>query len=346
MTKIAQTATEAVKKSKPHYIGVDVSKEDLFISNPHPDGLSDLSSAKKYVQRLSNDYLTIEAWLATQSPEIVVVFETTGVYSRKLEYCLSNKSISFIKLNGLCIKRFSESMGHTTKNDTNDAIYIRQYAECRNLQSSAPINAQDIEKERYLQVIAHIDKQIQSIENQIHILDNDAIELADVRRFYEEQLAELSLQKESFKQKISSFDTAQQQEVKELIMTVKGIGYTIATALCHAFGDFSTFKNPKQVAKAIGINPVTEKSGTSVNRKRGISKRGNKKIRSLLYMGALSAMKYNPACKEKAIELRARGKSFKVTCIAIVNKLLRQIFAVVKSGKKFDETYHLNLNDA
>ena len=53
-------------------------------------------------------------------------------------------------------------------------------------------------------------------------------------------------------------------------------------------------------------------------------------------MPALSALKRNPALKEFANRLRAAGKPGKVVFVAVVRKLLRIIFAVLKSGRPFE----------
>jgi hypothetical protein len=49
--------------------------------------------------------------------------------------------------------------------------------------------------------------------------------------------------------------------------------------------------------------------------------------------------KTNPACKEFFDRLVAKGKNKKLAIIAVCNKLLKQVFGVVKSGKMFDRDY-------
>jgi transposase len=63
--------------------------------------------------------------------------------------------------------------------------------------------------------------------------------------------------------------------------------------------------------------------------------------RNFLYNCTKSATRFNPACKELYDRLRAKGKPYKVAIIAIAHKLLRQFFAIIKSGKPFAPTLHL-----
>jgi len=59
-------------------------------------------------------------------------------------------------------------------------------------------------------------------------------------------------------------------------------------------------------------------------------------------MAALSASKHNKACAEQYMRLIAKGKSKRVALIAVANKPLRQIFAVIKNNRNYDENYHKN----
>ena len=56
-------------------------------------------------------------------------------------------------------------------------------------------------------------------------------------------------------------------------------------------------------------------------------------------MCSLSAARYNKACKELNLRLIDKGKQMRVRRIAIANKLLKQAFAIVKSGEKYNKNY-------
>ena len=87
------------------------------------------------------------------------------------------------------------------------------------------------------------------------------------------------------------------------------------------------------------INPNPRQSGTSVKGRGSISKRGVKYLRKKLYMASLSAAQFNPGCQSLKERLRKRGKHPKVIRIAIANKLLRQIFAVLKYDREWNPNY-------
>ena len=66
-----------------------------------------------------------------------------------------------------------------------------------------------------------------------------------------------------------------------------------------------------------------------------MSRKGSPQLRALLYMAAMSASKYNAECKLLYERLVERGKSAKQALMAVVNKLIRQVFAVVKSKQPY-----------
>jgi transposase len=127
------------------------------------------------------------------------------------------------------------------------------------------------------------------------------------------------------------------------LKSIAGVGDRIATAFVAYFGTFETFGNCKQVISFLGTNPGTFESGTSVKRPGAISKRGNRYLRKILYMGAMSASKSNPSCIQMSKRMKAKGKKGKVILIAIANKLVRQMFAIAKSNVAFDPNFNIEL---
>ncbi|MCB9257797.1 MAG: transposase [Ignavibacteriales bacterium] len=86
-----------------------------------------------------------------------------------------------------------------------------------------------------------------------------------------------------------------------------------------------------------------KESGRSLKKTSGITKQGNSTLRTLLYLSALSASKYNHACKELSQRLLTKGKKKKTALIAVANKLIKQLFVIVKSNSIFINNYNLNL---
>jgi hypothetical protein len=60
-------------------------------------------------------------------------------------------------------------------------------------------------------------------------------------------------------------------------------------------------------------------------------------------MDALNAKDNNPSCKELFERLVAKGKNKKLVLIAVCNKLLKQVFGVVKNNQRYDKNYLENI---
>jgi len=122
---------------------------------------------------------------------------------------------------------------------------------------------------------------------------------------------------------------------------VKGIGPASVQALCTATNGLVGFESVKAVAKFVGIAPTQVQSGSSVHRRGRMARTGLGYVRSLLYMAARSARKYNLSCKALYDRLRAKGKCHPAAMVAVLNKLVHQIFAVVKQDVEFINSFGL-----
>ena len=118
-----------------------------------------------------------------------------------------------------------------------------------------------------------------------------------------------------------------------------GMGKKTAMLLIVLTDGFTGFENARQLCCYAGITPTIRQSGISVRGRSRISKVGNRKLRNLLFMCSFTACKTNKACKELYDRIVEKGKSKKLALIAVCNKLLKQAFAIAKSGTNYQENY-------
>lgn len=130
----------------------------------------------------------------------------------------------------------------------------------------------------------------------------------------------------------------------KLITSVIGIGDTTAAVYLGEVGYSESFQSPRQLELFTGLAPCRYQSGTSVKRADRISKVSNPRLRKALYMPALSAIQHNPIIREFAERLSRLGKPSKVIICAVMRKLLRIIYGVLKSGQPFNPNYTRTLS--
>ena len=122
------------------------------------------------------------------------------------------------------------------------------------------------------------------------------------------------------------------------LMTIPGIGELTATALAAAVGDASVFRNGREMAAWLGLVPRQRSTGGRPTLL-GISKRGDRYLRTLLVHGARSALRAAPRRTDRrsrwavAAE-RRRGRN--VAAVALANKNARTAWAVLARGAAFD----------
>jgi transposase len=118
---------------------------------------------------------------------------------------------------------------------------------------------------------------------------------------------------------------------------IRGVGPKTATAIVAAIGDGAEFTNGRHLAAWMGLVPRQYSSG---NRQRllGISKRGDRHLRTLLIHGARAVVRTAPARDDAQSawirDLKARRGAAK-TIVAVANKNARVIFAMLTKGTEF-----------
>jgi len=153
----------------------------------------------------------------------------------------------------------------------------------------------------------------------------------------------LKLQLKRLKKEMEKIESILELKVKKvhkesltLLQSIPGIGKKTALLLLVLTDGFNRFNSSKELCSYAGLTPIIRQSGSSVRGKSRISKIGNPRLRNLLFMCSFNACKYNKACKALYDRIVAKGKSKKLALIAVCNKLLKQAFAIVKSGLPYD----------
>ena len=94
--------------------------------------------------------------------------------------------------------------------------------------------------------------------------------------------------------------------------------------------------NGKQIAALVGLAPINRDSGAKRGQRhiRG----GRARIRKVLYMATLTAVKHNPTLQAFHHRQLARGKPFKVALTASMRKLLVILNAMLKHQQAWNPT--------
>jgi transposase len=311
------------------HVGIDVSKATLDVvirvaDKPHHHQVANSRAGFQHLQGL----------LQPHQPLQRIGLEATGRYGEPLADFLVAQGYPVSYLNPKQLHAFGKVALHAHKTDKHDAQRIAHFCQLHTPALWHPPTPHQRQLQQRSRRLHTLEKVRQQERNRLQSGVTDPFVL-DQLRSHIAYLDTLIVQTQrAIADLIQQSDGLQRQT--RLLTSIKGIGDKTAAVLLAELGDIARFASPQQLAAYIGITPQHCQSGTSVRKRSAISKQGNARVRAALYMPAIVAKRWNPACRQLAARLAAAHKPGKVIIVAIMRKLVHQLFAILKSGRPFD----------
>src|SRR5678815_1121862 len=157
-------------------------------------------------------------------------------------------------------------------------------------------------------------------------------------------LAALGAQLRMLKAQILEFDRMinawhRSNETSKRLDEIPGVGPALATALVASVADPRAFRSGRDFSAWIGLVPKQHSSGGK-DKRGGISKQGDRYLRSLFTAGALAVIRYAKIHGAKhrpwLTALLARRPT-KVAAVALANKIARMAWAMMARGERYKE---------
>lgn len=174
------------------------------------------------------------------------------------------------------------------------------------------------------------DAQVTGIDLTAHVA---AVQVyANSVRFMDQQLAILDAQIDALDKQVPEL---------ALLKSIPGIGVSLAPLILGEIGDISRFIRAKQLVAYCGMDPSVRQSGNYVGTKNRVTKRGSPFLRRSLYLAATTAIRKD--AKGRLVnsvvydyyQNKLLSKTKKQALGAVMNKLLRIIFSVLKNKQEF-----------
>lgn len=312
-----------------HYYGIDISK-DFF------DVVDENGKHNKYLNNIEGfrDFYSEIGELGC------CIMEATGVYHVQLSDYLYSEGVAVSVVNPLVIKRYIQMNMRRIKTDKADAAMICKYGQQVDLQLYRPSPVYVKESRIITENMDILIKSRTMLKNRLHAMKHKSsrhrkILIAPLER----SIKDLSKQIDRLESELYKLVQENEGDMLSRLQSVPGIGKSTAMFMIVLSDGFKKFESARQFTCYIGLSPVERQSGSSLHRRGGISKQGNGKLRNLLFMCSFNACKSNKACRELYERIVAKGKSKKLALIAVANKLLKQAFAIAKSGLVYDAEY-------
>jgi transposase len=309
-------------------LGIDIAKDTFSVAL--------LRGAELQSGEFSNDpsgYQQLSNWLRKRKcSRVWACMEATGRYGDELAEYLHTQGHRVSVVNPMAIKAYAQSKLMRNKSDKLDAALIARYC-----QSEQPLVWSPPAPEiRVLRELVHQYDNLQQSRQQLRNRLGAGVQSVVVREQMQAQLALLDQQLAQLKQAIQEHIDAHPDLKREhdLLQSIPSIGALTAAKIQAVIPE--RFGTARQFAAFGGVTPLNRDSGSSVHRRGKFSKIGDAALRRALYMPAVVAIRHNPIAKQLYERLRAKGLAKKAAIGAVMHKLLRQAFGVLKSGLPFN----------
>jgi transposase len=323
---------KVMTKSK-NYIGIDISKLTFDVA------ISDEKEKYKHY-KFSNDLDGFEKLSELINHESdICVMEASGAYYLKLATYLFKINVSVCVINPLVIRRFSQMRMIRAKTDKKDASVIAAYGKTETPDLWEPEEDYVLEIKQMQAYVEQLNKSRTGLIRQREAFKYNTVYTSEMNKSFENIINVLETQIALMEDKMAELVNQNNKDLFDRLNSIPGIGRKTSMLLIVISGGFTKFENAKQLCSYVGISPRIFESGTSVKGRSRICKMGMSRIRAMLYVCSWTAKKNNKACKELYERLVEKGKSKKLALIAVVNKLLKQAFAIATKNE-----YYLEIN--
>lgn len=310
-------------------LGIDISKDTFHVA------LLKGEKACKYRQFTNNaeGFTQLGQWLEQQGVEQVHgCLEATSIYGHALAIHLHQQGHRVSIVNPMRINGYAKSQLARTKCDRADAKLIAHF--CRDLKPAPwqPSEAEVMTLQAYTRRLDALEQMLTQEKNRLHITPEELqVDIEAHLAFLKEQVKTV---KKRLLEHIQGHDPLQVQH--DLLTTIVGVGADTAARVLAEIGSIKHFDSARQLAAFAGLTPQEHESGTSVKGKTRLCKIGNRRLRKALYFPALNLLQRCPQAQVFRDRLLAAGKSKMQVVGALMHKLIRVIYGVLKSGQPFD----------
>jgi len=313
-------------------IGIDVSKDKNDCT-----WLRDTETSKVKTKALKNNpdgFQALIDWTIknTEQPIDAVHFimEATGIYHEALAYALHKAGAKVSIVNPAHMSSYAKSLGSRSKTDKKDSVVIARFGATQSPSLWKPEADEIRELKALITRYEAIDKDCQRESNRLEKAEFTQVS-QDVIDSINTVILELTKEKIRIKQLIDDHINHHPQLKKDraFLESIPSIGPVLSrymVALIHS-RDFIT---AKECSAFVGLNPIMHESGTSIRARPHLSKMGNAKRRSKIYMADVVAIQHNPDIKRQYERLLKNGKSKMSALGAAMRKLVQICFGVIK----------------
>lgn len=312
------------------WVGIDVAQEWLDVGIwPGAESFRVANAAGAVAE--------LAARLQTLNPGAVVLEASGGPELLAAgELCTAGLPVAVV--NPRQAREFARSLGRLGKTDRVDALMLAQFAQSRassgrltllHLADAAAIELKALVARRR-QLLGMLVAESNRRQRAPKVVRTSVVQhIKGLKR----ALAEVEKQ---LQQTVANSPT--QQAKASLLSAVPGVGPHLSCTLLAELPELGRLGR-RQIAALVGVAPHPWESGKFKGRR--VIWGGRAHVRTMLYMAALSAVRYNPPLRAHYQALLARGKAKQLALVACMRKLLITLNAMLRDAAPWNPNHHL-----
>jgi transposase len=308
------------------FVGIDVAKHSLDVCLLNEEQCFTIPNDAAGFRQLLNKLPAAGSCL--------VVIEATGGYQQRVVGALVSAGHRVAVVNPRQVRDFARGLGILAKTDRLDARVIARFG-----QHAGP-RPVEIGSEKQAELRELVTRRRQLIE--LRTAERNRLETTAtkiVRKNIRHLIEQLDRQIRQLEEAIGQLVENEPELASKaaLLETVPGVGPVTITSLLVDLPELGRL-NRQQVAALVGLAPFNRDSGKFHGRRAIWG--GRASVRSVLYMAALTARRFNPLIRSFAQRLEATGKPFKVVLTACMRKLLVILNTMIKNSLPWNPKSH------
>ena len=307
------------------FVGIDVSKTHLDLA-ARPEGRT---------LRQTNDPQGIAALIEYLQPlqPTLVVLEATGGLEVPLAAALAAAKVPVAIVNPRQARDFAKATGRLAQNESIDAAVLAHFAQALR----PPARPLPDQEQRSLQALLSRRRQLLEMLT----MERNRLDRCSAAPVQNDLQAHIAWLTEHVAQTDKELQHAIQNSPvwrtkEDLLRSIPGIGPVASRTLLAALPELGKLRN-REVAALAGLAPLDDDSGRHHGRRH--VQGGRAAVRSVLYMAALSAGRFNPVLRDFKERLVRAGKSAKVVLTALARKLVVLANAVLRTERRWDPSF-------
>jgi transposase len=326
-------------------MGCDISKDafNVCILEVSQDMQSKVKASHKFKNE-TKGFKEFDAWVKKHKKHDVQTgfyMEATGVYYENLAWYLFEQEYNVYVLLPYKTKHYLKSIGIKSKNDKIDAQGLARMGAEQKHNPWRPHSKSIYILRAFTRQHENVTKLKTSLQNQLHANEYSAVRNAIVKKQLNATIKLLEKQLTELSEEISNLIDADEKLREKYchIESIRGISkLSWATIIAETSG-FETFENQRQLVSYAGYDVVENQSGKHVGKTK-ISKKGNSRIRRILYMPSLVAVRLKEPVLYNLYQRVLERTGIKMKgYVAVQKKLLVLVYHIWKNDKAFQSNH-------